>query len=135
MSASAEMLIEKIQSLPPARMAEVDDFRVPTAKRTRTLINECSNTGFCTRLCCGVWVILTMRLTMSFDFGDVILVPFPFTNQAREQTKGGNLFFSHSRLAFLCIDLTYLGQYLKNRRRASILRSPYSRLNAMSRKC
>lgn len=26
MSASAEMLIEKIQSLPPARMAEVDDF-------------------------------------------------------------------------------------------------------------
>lgn len=26
MFASAEMLIEKIQSLPPARMAEVDDF-------------------------------------------------------------------------------------------------------------
>lgn len=92
MTAAEQVLIDKIKQLPPQRMAEVEDFvdflrsREVEQRLTRAAA-KASEASFAQvwdndedaaydRMCCH------MVSASSFSFGDVVLVPFPFTDQS-----------------------------------------------------
>ena len=83
----AQALLEKIQALPPERLSEVDDFVdfITAREQERTLtraarprVRRPSPRSGTTR---------TTTPTMPFEFGDVVLVPFPFTSQAASKKR------------------------------------------------
>ena len=91
MTATEQVLIEKIMQLPPQRMAEVEDFvdflraREDEQRHTHAA-SKASEASFA-----QVWDndedaaydrMQSMPAASSFGFGDVVLVPFPFTDRS-----------------------------------------------------
>jgi hypothetical protein len=77
-----QTIAEKLRGLPPERVAEVEDFI--DFLRTREADRQLTRAG--TRLAeasfRAVWDNPTMPTTTAYEFGDVVLVPFPFTDQS-----------------------------------------------------
>jgi mRNA interferase MazF len=92
MTVTEQALIDKIKQLPPERMAEVEDF----VDFLRAREDEHRLTHAATRASeasfAQVWdndedaaydrMWCPMATTPRFSFGDVVLVPFPFTDQS-----------------------------------------------------
>jgi len=74
-------LIKKIEALPAEKINEVEDFveflgHKGTDRQLTRAAAKLSEKSFA-----KVWITPKMPSTTSFDFGDVLLVPFPFSNQ------------------------------------------------------
>ena len=80
-----QALLEKLKALPPERVAEVEDFvdflrtRGDAQQITRAAARA-AEPAFR-----KIGIIQTMPPTTSYSFGDVLLVPFPFTDPGRHQ--------------------------------------------------
>jgi hypothetical protein len=81
MPADSKTLIEKIEALPAERIAEIEDFvdfiRLREQERALTRAAAAASAP----------AIPKTTSTMPFDFGDVVLVPFPFTSQRASKKR------------------------------------------------
>jgi hypothetical protein len=92
---SPQSLIDKIKALPPERLDEVEDFVDFISSRVQErslalLLRQAQ--PFSTRS----GAIPKTTSMMSFEFGDVILVPFPFTNQAASKKRSAVVVSTHA---------------------------------------
>ena len=104
MNAPDQVLFDKIRQLPPQRMAEVEDFvdflREREAEQRLThAAAKASEASFA-----QVWDndedaaydrMWSMATTSGFSFGDVVLVPFPFTDQSGTKKRPAMVVSSH----------------------------------------
>ena len=84
-------LIEKLRRLPPERIAEVEDFIdfLHARQESRRLVNESlqlSEAAFQ-----QVWNNQTTPTMIGCEFGEIILVPFPFTDQSTSKKSQPSL--------------------------------------------
>ncbi len=85
---NADMLLERIKSLPPERVAEVEDFVAFLAERERArLACPCRDETARARFRRNLEKSGRLRLRLPFEFGDVLLVPFPFTDRSASQQR------------------------------------------------
>ena len=98
------LIKKKIRSLPPERVAEVEDFvdflrQRDEEHRLVRAFSKLSQKSFQRN-----GTTPTMQNTTDYKFGDVVLVPFPFTDQAAAKTAGG-------RRKFQCLQSATSGYY------------------------
>ena len=81
MPADSKTLIEKIEALPTERIAEIEDFvdfiRLREQERALTRAAAAASVP----AFAAIWSNPQTTSTMPFEFGNVVLVPFPFTSQ------------------------------------------------------
>lgn len=87
MSRPVSNLLEKIRSLPSERIAEVEDFIDFLRQRDedRRLTQAATKLAEDASGRCGTTT--KMPSTTSYEFGDVVLIPFPFTDQTTHKQR------------------------------------------------
>jgi hypothetical protein len=87
MPTNTQALIKKIQALPAERIAEVEDFVDFISLREHERAHARAAAAATRRLSPPSGTSRTTTPTMPFDFGDVVLVPFPFTSQVASKKR------------------------------------------------
>ena len=82
-----QSLIDKIKALPPERLDQVEDFVdfITTRAQDRALTRAAAAAS--APSFAQIWNNPTTTPTMPFEFGDIVLVPFPFTNQTTAKKR------------------------------------------------
>ena len=84
----AYSLIEKLKALPPQRQAEVEDFsRISCAAATTIDTSYPPPPKPQSPPSPKSGTTMTMPSMTAYNFGDVILVPFPFTDQSQAKQR------------------------------------------------
>ncbi len=89
---NAQALIEKIRALSPERIAEIEDFVdfIAAREQARSLTRAVAAASAPPLPPSGTTRTTTPRRAMSpgyYAFGDVVLVPFPFTSQSASKKR------------------------------------------------